>query len=310
MIVKYTESMATTIPTGAPADVERIVREVMREYMGEICRLDDGGMSASQQVHWSAEAKAVKREIVRVGRKLWERGYVDGNGGNISARVGDDYVICTPTLLSKGDLTEDDLCLLDLSGRQRVGYRPQTSEVLLHLEIYRANPKARAIVHCHPPHATAYAIAGLEPPTGYVPEYEVIVGPAALAPYETPGTKVFAESVLPYVHEHNTILLANHGVVSWADTVTHAEWCVEVLDNYCQTLVIANQLGTRLNQIPPAKLKDLLKVKRRLGLPDPRLKFLPEEAPVGESGAAASEDLDSLVQAIAEQVMEKLRQGR
>jgi L-fuculose-phosphate aldolase len=291
--------MATTITHGSPRELEQAVREVLGEYLGEMSRADDGAMSAAQQAHWSNEAKAVKREIVRVGRKLWERGYVDGNGGNISARVGDDYVVCTPTLLSKGDLTEDDLCLIDMSGRQRVGHRQQTSEVSLHMEIYRANPKARAIVHCHPPHATAYAIAGIAPPVGYVPEYEVIVGPAAVAPYETPGTREFAESVLPFIAEHNTVLLANHGVVSWADTVTHAEWCVEVLDNYCQTIVAARQLGLPLNRIPEEKLAELLKVKQRLGLPDPRLRELMPDA--------GADEVDGLVQAMAAQVAQALR---
>jgi L-fuculose-phosphate aldolase len=299
--------MSTSNPAGLSAEIERVVREVMKDYIGEVCQADEGSMSAAQQVHWSVEAKAIKREIVRVGRKLWERGYVDGNGGNISARVGENYVICTPTLLSKGDLTEDDLCLLDMNGRQRLGYRAQTSETSLHLAMYRANPKARAIVHCHPPATTAYAIAGVEPPTGYVPEYEVIVGPVGLSPYETPGTKAFADSVLKHVHEHNTILLANHGVVSWADTVTHAEWCVEVLDNYCKTLALGAQLGLRMNQIPAHKLKDLLKVKQKLGLPDPRLKTMHLEEPAASPAAAPQEDLDDLVQSIAEQVLAKLR---
>lgn len=251
-------------------------------------------VSEPQKVHWSTEAKSLKHEIVAVGKKLWHRSYVDGNGGNISARVGDQYILCTPTLLSKADLTEDDLCLVDLDNHQCVGHRPQTSEMLLHLEIYKANPKARAVVHCHPPHATAYAITGTAPPLGYIPEFEVFVGPVAVAPYDTPGTKAFAESILPFVENHNTIILANHGIVCWSDTVTHAEWCVEVLDTYCQTLQIARQLGAPLKQIPPEKLIDLLRVKRRLGLPDPRLIMLDEDQP--------TEQFDTLVRAMADQL--------
>src|ERR1019366_1682625 len=92
----------------------------------------------------------------------------------------------------------------------------------------------------------------------------------ALAPYDTPGTQVFAETVLPFVQSHNTILLANHGVVCWADTVTHAEWCVEVIDTYCRTLILAAQLGSPITRIPLDKIQDLLAIKRRLGLPDAR----------------------------------------
>ena len=131
----------------------------------------------------SAEANALRAEIIRVGRKLWDRQYVDGNGGNISVRLGTEFVLCTPTMLSKADLEVADICLSDLSGKILAGDRTLTSELLLHLEIYKANPKARAVVHCHPPYATAFAITGTVPPNGLIPEYEVFIGPAAVAPY-------------------------------------------------------------------------------------------------------------------------------
>lgn len=219
-----------------------------------------------------AEAAALRAEIIDVGRKLWERQYVDGNGGNISARLGSHYVLCTPTLISKGDLQPADICLCDLDGGILVGDRMRTSELLLHLEIYKANERARAIVHCHPPYATAFAMTGTAPPNGLLPEYEVFIGPAAVAPYETPGTKAFAETVLPFVEDHNTILLTNHGVVFWSDTVTHAEWMTEILDTYCKTYLIAQQIGKPLKFISDEKLEDILALKRRMGLPDPRLK--------------------------------------
>jgi L-fuculose-phosphate aldolase len=219
----------------------------------------------------SFEAQAMRTEIIRVGRKLWERQYVDGNGGNISARLGSRYVLCTPTMLSKGDLEPSDICFLDLEGNLLAGERSRTSELLLHLEIYKANPKARAVVHCHPPYATAFAITGTAPPNGLISEYEIFIGPAAVAPYETPGTQAFAETVLPFVQDHNTILLQNHGVVCWSDTATHAEWLVEVLDTCCKTYLLAKQIGKPLNVIPDNKIQEILTLKRRLGLPDARL---------------------------------------
>jgi L-fuculose-phosphate aldolase len=219
----------------------------------------------------SAEANALRAEIIRNGRKLWERQYVDGNGGNLSARLGAEFVLCTPTMLSKADLEVGDICLSDLNGKILAGDRTLTSELLLHLEIYKANPKARAVVHCHPPYATAFAMAGIIPPNGLIPEYEVFVGPAAVAPYETPGTQAFAETVLPWVHEHNTILLKNHGVVCWADTVTHAEWLAEIVDTYCKTYLIAKQIGEPLGVIPDDKIDDILRRKQWMGLPDARM---------------------------------------
>ena len=218
----------------------------------------------------SPEAQKIKAEIVTTGKKLWHRQYVDGNGGNISYRIGPNEVICTPTLCSKYDLTAEELCMVDLDGNQLAGPRARTSEILLHLEIYKAVPEAKGVVHCHPPHATAYAITGRVPPTGVIPEFDVFVGAVAVSPYETPGTKKFAETVLPYVTNYNTVLLANHGIVCWADTVTHAEWYAEVLETYCWTLSIASRLGAPVNRITPAKTTDLLNIKKRLGLPDPR----------------------------------------
>jgi L-fuculose-phosphate aldolase len=198
------------------------------------------------------------------------RQFVDGNGGNISYRIGPNEVICTPTLVSKFDLTPEDLCLVDLDGVQVAGVKPRTSEIFLHLEIYKAVAEAKAVCHCHPPHATAYAITGSVPPNLVIPEFEVFVGKVAISPYETPGTAAFAQTVLPYVKDHNTILLSNHGIVCWADTVTHSEWYAEVLDTYCWTLMSAAQLGAPLSYMSEKQGGDLLAIKKKLGLPDSR----------------------------------------
>ena len=226
--------------------------------------------AVNSRLFQSREAEAIKQEICSVGRKLWMRQFVDGNGGNISYRMGPNEVLCTPTLVSKYDLTPDDIALTDLEGVQIAGSKPRTSELLLHLEIYKAVPEAKAVVHCHPPHATAYAITGRVPPNLVIPEFEVFVGKVAISPYETPGTQAFAETVLPYVKQHNTVLLSNHGIVCWADSVTHAEWYAEVLETYCWTLMLANQLGAPISRISDQQGSDLLAIKKRLGLPDPR----------------------------------------
>jgi L-fuculose-phosphate aldolase len=244
-----------------------------------------GSPAASPQVlalFNSPEAQRIKEEIVATGRKLWHRQYVDGNGGNISYRIGPNQVLCTPTLCSKFDLTPELISMVDLDGNQLAGSAARTSEIFLHLEIYKTVPEAKGVVHCHPPHATAYAITGRVPPSGIVPEFDVFVGAVALAPYETPGTKAFAETVRPYVKNYNTVLLGNHGIVCWADTVTHAEWYAEVLETYCWTLTIAStQLGVPVSRISSAKTQDLLTLKKRLGLPDPR--FTPDACPIAEA---------------------------
>ena len=217
---------------------------------------------------YSRAARDIKDEICSVGRKLWLRGFVDGNGGNISYRIGENEIICTPTLFSKFDMTPDDLCLIDMAGNQLAGNKRPTSEVCLHIETYKNAPQARAVVHCHSPYATACAICGHVPPPGISSEFDVFIGSVAIARYETPGTLEFAETVKPYVARHNAILLANHGVMCWADTPTHAEWYVENLEVFCQTFMIARQFGGQFSRIPGEKAEALKSTRKKLGLPE------------------------------------------
>lgn len=232
----------------------------------------------------SPEVRQIKEQIVEAGKKLWQRQYVDGNGGNISVRISPELVICTPTLMSKADLVPDDLSLIDMGNNRLCGERPQTSEILLHLAIYKAVPHAGAIIHCHPPYATAHAVAQTLPPEGLISEKEIFIGPVALAPYETPGTQAFANTVLPYVRDHNTVLLANHGIVCWADTVTHAEWYVEIIETYCKTVMLATQLRSPLPKIPQEKIEELLATKKALGLPDARFQRSARPSEMPEKG--------------------------
>ena len=269
------------------------VREVVEAALSVLREREPVHVSPSVAVN-SFEADALRAEIIAVGRKLWERKYVDGAGGNISARLNSEYVLCTPTMLSKGDLQPADICLTDLDGNILAGDRLRTSELLLHLEIYRSNPRARAVVHCHPPHATGFALTGSAPPNGYMSEFEFFIGPVAVAPYETPGTPAFAETIRPFVHDHNTILLANHGIVCWSDTVTHAEWLAEILETYCTMYLIAQQVGRPMLPISEPKMQELLAAKRRLGWPDAR--FGPAVEP--PSIAAPPSDLDRLVERV------------
>ncbi len=247
-------------------------------------------MSDALRVFESDEAARAKREIVRAARKLWLREYVDGNGGNISCRVTGDFVLCTPTLLSKADVRPADIVMVDLQGRQVAGAGKRSSEIWLHVAIMRAVPAARAVIHCHPPHATAYAATGRVPPEWLLAEPEVFLGPIGWVPYETPGTEAAADAAAEVATRHNTLMLANHGVACWADTVTHAEWHVENLDTYCRTLLLAAQLPAPLVPMPRAKLRELLDLKRGLGLPDLRYDLSEDElaarAPEPGSGIA------------------------
>jgi L-fuculose-phosphate aldolase len=283
-----------------------------------------------RKFYHSLEAMSVKEEICAVGKKLWLRGFVDGNGGNISYRIGENEVLCTPTLVSKYDLTPEDICLVDLEGTQIAGKQRCTSEIYLHMEVYKNVPQAKSVVHCHPAHATAYAISGHVPPTAVIPEFDVFVGSVAITPYETPGTKAFAETIRPYIQDHNTILLGNHGIICWADSPTHAEWYAENLETYCWTLLISKQLGVQYTRIPFSKAQDLLEIKRRLGLPDAR--FSKKNGDQGKEGpgtdgaialvspvadmpvpacarTATESDINAIAAAVTERVLAALNRG-
>lgn len=219
----------------------------------------------------SPQMHELKEQICDVGRRLWGRAYVDGNGGNIAIRVGNDLALCTPTLVSKGFMKPEDLCLVDLDGNQLAGKKKRTSEILMHLQIMKKQPKAKATVHCHPPHSTAFAVAGVEPPTCMIPEIEVFIGKVPIAPYRTPGTPEMGKLVSDLVEDHNTVLMANHGVVSWSHVnVEDAYFKMEIVEAYCRTVWVASQLGTKLGTFSQSHLKDLLNIKQGLGIPDPR----------------------------------------
>lgn len=218
----------------------------------------------------SSPITALKEQICEVGRRLWQREYVDGNGGNVAIRVGDDIALCTPTLVSKGFMKPADMCLVDLEGNQLAGTKKRTSEILMHLQIMQRQPRAIATVHCHPPYSTGFAIAGITPPTCMIPEYEVFCA-VAVAPYRTPGTPEMGKLCADLVQEHNTILMANHGVVAWSHlNVEDAYFKMEILEAYCRTILVTSQLGKPANTMTPAQLHDLLKIKQSLGIPDPR----------------------------------------
>jgi L-fuculose-phosphate aldolase len=213
--------------------------------------------------------RELKEQICEIGRRIYERGFVAANSGNITCRLTDDEVLCTPTMISKGFMRPVDLCLIDMNGKQLAGTKRRSSEALMHLEILKARPDVSCVVHCHPPHATAFAIVGEPIPQAVMPEVEVWLGEVPITEYETPGGRKFAETVLPFVAKTNTILLANHGAVSYGPTPERAYWLTEILDQYCRILLLTRQLGP-LRHLPADKIEELLEEKKKMGFADPR----------------------------------------
>src|SRR3954466_540980 len=213
----------------------------------------------------------LKEQMGDIGRRIWHKGFCAGNEGNHSYRIGPDRVLCTPTGISKGFLKPDDICTVDMEGKQVAGKRKRTSEILMHLAIYKAREDVKAVVHSHPPHATAFAIAGVELPTCIHPEAEVFLGAVKTAKYVTPGDTRLGESLLPYVKDSNTILLQNHGTVTFDVDLEGAYYKLEIVDAYSRILLLAKQIGN-IRPLAGSEMKELLGLKQRFGLEEPRLK--------------------------------------
>ena len=218
----------------------------------------------------SVNVHKIKQEICEIGRRLYAKGFAAANDGNITFRISENEVLCTPTMICKGFMTPEDICSVDMEGKQLSGRRKRTSEVLLHLAIMKARPEIKSCVHCHPPHATAFAIAREPIPQCVLPEVEVFLGETPITVYETPGGDAFANTVLPFVHKTNVIILANHGTISYGESVERAYWWTEILDAYCRMLMLAKDLGkvTYLNQ---QKSQELIDLKTKWGWSDPRV---------------------------------------
>lgn len=185
----------------------------------------------------------LSEQICETGRNLYESGLIAATEGNISCRLDGERVLCTPTSICKGRMQPADLCVVDLQGQAQSGQRPPTSEILLHLAIYNNNPETGAVIHCHPPHATAFAISRMSLPTGLLAEAEYYLGEIPTLDYRDPGTAEFAALIAPHARMRRCAILRNHGAVSWGCDLERAQRWMEVLDACCHTIILAKNLG-------------------------------------------------------------------
>jgi L-fuculose-phosphate aldolase len=202
---------------------------------------------------------SLKRDIVHVGKRVYERGYVASNDGNISARIDDKRVVITPTGVSKGFMDPEDLVVVDYEGKILSGRKKPSSEVYMHLNIYKERPDVNSVCHAHPPHATGFAVAGLSLDQCVLPEVVVALGSIPLVEYGTPGTDEFYTPVLKYLGDHDAFLLANHGALTIGKDVLNAYHKMETLEHFAHIAFVAQQLGHTnvLNRDQVQKLYDL-----------------------------------------------------
>ncbi len=214
-----------------------------------------------------------KQEMCDIGHRIWLRGYCAGNEGNHSVRIGPDRVLCTPTGVTKGFLKPEMICLVDMKGNhldKNNKYKP-TSEVLIHLEIYKKRDDIKSVVHSHPPHASAFALVGMPIPEGIHPEAEVWLGRIPFADFAMPSKMALADSIVPLIKsDTNSVIMGNHGVVCFSNSIEDAYYKLEILDSYCKVLLLTRSLG-KPNLLTNSQMKELLEVKAAFGGNDERL---------------------------------------
>jgi L-fuculose-phosphate aldolase len=184
-----------------------------------------------------------REEITRFACMMYERQYVAATDGNLSVRLDDGSILATPTGLCKGMMKPDDLVIVDLEGQRRAGDRNVSSEIAMHLLIYRLRADVRGIVHAHPPTATGFAAAGMALDQPLLSEAVLCLGSVPLAPYGTPGTSELTDALMPLVPSHDAILMANHGVVTYAQDLHRAYMKMEVVEHYAKVALVTIMLG-------------------------------------------------------------------
>ncbi|HNX26918.1 MAG TPA: class II aldolase/adducin family protein [Phycisphaerae bacterium] len=276
---------------------QKILRSAVAESLG--------------RYEYSPSEDTLRVQMCDIGRRMYERGYVAANDGNLCCRLGNGRFLCTPTGVSKGFMKPHMLCIVDENGCQLEGEWPCTSEIKLHLAIMREVPHIHAVAHAHSPYASAFAVAGRPVPPALMPEVEALLGPVPTAPFALPGSKELAESVIPFVRNNaNTVLLSNHGAVGCDVTLEAAYFHLETLDSYLRTVVLAEKIGTP-KPISEQAVAGLLEWKRKNNVPDPRLPagavktdiIPPAMKPAGESS------VDALTQEILRRLSEKIEES-
>jgi len=203
----------------------------------------------------------LRADIVEVGRRLWQRGFVASNDGNISVRVGEDRLLMTPASVSKGFMTREMMVLTDLDGTLVSGSpgRKPSSEILMHLVVYRNRADVGAVVHAHPPLSTGFAVAGIPLDRAVLAEVVTTLGSIPIAEYGTPSTTELADAVAPYVKAHDGLLLANHGALALGRDLFGAYYKMETIEHFAKISLVARQLGRErlLSREEVQRLQDL-----------------------------------------------------
>ena len=210
--------------------------------------------------------KQIKQEICEVGHRLYAHGFVAANDGNISVKVSENEFYCTPTGVSKGSLTPDMIIKIDAEGNKLEGTLNPSSEIKMHLRVFRERPDVNAVVHAHPPVATAFTVAGIPLDRYILPEAVLTIGDVPTCEYATPSTMEIPDSLMPYIQEHDAFMLKNHGALTVGNTLTRAFFTMEEVEFNAKIMKHAMELG-RIQEISEEKMYELMDLRVKMGIP-------------------------------------------
>ena len=209
----------------------------------------------------------IKKQICDIGKRIYDRGMVAANDGNISVKISENEFLCTPTGVSKGFMTPEYICKVDRDGKviqANPGFKP-SSEIKMHMRVYKERPDVNAVVHAHPMYATGFAIAGIPLTQPIMPEAVIALGCVPIAKYGTPSTEEIPDAVSEHLQYFDAVLLENHGALSFSDSLLNAYHKMESVEFYAKLLYISNQLGGP-KELSEAQVQRLYEIRRQFGL--------------------------------------------
>lgn len=251
-------------------------------------------------MHGYISESQIRREICDCGQKMYDKGFVAANDGNISARISDDVIIVTPTGVSKGGMLPASLVKMDFDGNILSGRNKPSSEVKMHIEVYLQSNEIMSVVHAHPPMSTAFAVARRPLDKPILSEAICTLGVVPVADYATPGTEEVPQSISPYVRHYNAVLLANHGLLTWGTDITQAFFRMESVEQYAKIMYYLDKIGEP-QELKCDRVEELVAIREKAGIMTggmPPCKVADENY-----------ELEALIMDITERVMQVLKRG-
>jgi L-fuculose-phosphate aldolase len=263
----------------------------------------------------------IKKMMCEIGKRVYNNGFVAANDGNFSVRISENEILATPTGISKGFMTPDMICKVNMKGEviQASGNYKPSSEIKMHLRVYKERPDVKSVVHAHPPYGTSFAIAGIPLVKPIMPEAVISLGCVPIAAYGTPSTEEIPDAVAKYLQDYDAVLLENHGALTWGADLITAYYKMESLEFYAKLTYISTMLGGP-KELSSSQVDTLLEVRTKLGVGGRHPGKLCDEVSCGipaskpavtsscacEAKPAAKDDMAILVEEITKRVLNEL----